>query len=211
MAVIIDNDKRVMVQGITGREGRARTRLMKNFGTNIVGGCTPGRGGQEVEGILVHDTVKEVVDAAGGEVDISVVFVPARLVKTCCHRSHRCGGTPRRSRTRSGARVGCNGHCCQSEARWCSFYWSKHARCYQPRKSCPWNDWRKCRFCSRMVHTTFRQLNKSWGHIAIGWHDKFVRLLPSAGWLWAKHFVPCRWRQRDWNAHSGRSPSDATR
>jgi len=81
MAVIIDNDKRVMVQGITGREGRARTRLMKNFGTNIVGGCTPGRGGQEVEGILVHDTVKEVVDAAGGEVDISVVFVPARLVK----------------------------------------------------------------------------------------------------------------------------------
>jgi succinyl-CoA synthetase alpha subunit len=80
MAVIIDQTKRVMVQGITGREGRARTRLMKEFGTNIVGGCTPGKGGQEVEGIAVHDTVAEVVSSSGG-VDISVVFVPARLVK----------------------------------------------------------------------------------------------------------------------------------
>jgi len=80
MAVIIDRDKRVMVQGITGREGRARTCLMKEFGTNIVGGCTPGKGGQEVEGVKVYDTVAEVV-ADAGSVDISVVFVPARLVK----------------------------------------------------------------------------------------------------------------------------------
>jgi len=80
MAVIIDQHKRVMVQGITGREGRARTKLMKEFGTNIVGGCTPGKGGQEVEGILVHDKVAEVIENSGG-VDISVVFVPARLVK----------------------------------------------------------------------------------------------------------------------------------
>ena len=81
MAVIIDQNKRVMVQGITGREGRARTRLMKEFGTNIVGGCTPGKGGQEVEGIPVQNTVKEVIETSGGGVDISVVFVPARLVK----------------------------------------------------------------------------------------------------------------------------------
>jgi len=80
MAVIIDQHKRVMVQGITGREGRARTKLMKEFGTNIVGGCTPGKGGQEVEGIVVHDKVAEVIEDSGG-VDISVVFVPARLVK----------------------------------------------------------------------------------------------------------------------------------
>jgi succinyl-CoA synthetase alpha subunit len=80
MAVIIDQHKRVMVQGITGREGRARTKLMKEFGTNIVGGCTPGKGGQEVEGIVVHDKVAEVIENSGG-VDISVVFVPARLVK----------------------------------------------------------------------------------------------------------------------------------
>jgi len=81
MAVIIDQHKRVMVQGITGREGRARTRLMKEFGTNIVGGCTPGKGGQEVEGIAVQNTVAEVLEASGGDIDISVVFVPARLVK----------------------------------------------------------------------------------------------------------------------------------
>jgi succinyl-CoA synthetase alpha subunit len=81
MAVIIDQNKRVMVQGITGREGRARTRLMKEFGTNIVGGCTPGKGGQEVEGIAVQNTVSEVIKSSGGRVDISVVFVPARLVK----------------------------------------------------------------------------------------------------------------------------------
>lgn len=80
MAIIIDETKRVIVQGITGREGRVRTRLMREFGTNVVGGCTPGKGGQEVEGIAVHDTVAEAVTASGG-VDVSVVFVPARLVK----------------------------------------------------------------------------------------------------------------------------------
>ena len=74
MAVIIDQNKRVMVQGITGREGRARTRLMKEFGTNIVGGCTPGKGGQEVEGIAVQNTVSEVIKSSGGRVDISVVL-----------------------------------------------------------------------------------------------------------------------------------------
>lgn len=80
MAILIDSDKKVMVQGITGREGRARTRLMLEYGTNVVGGCTPGKGGEEVEGLFVHDTVAEVVDANGG-VTISVIFVPARLVK----------------------------------------------------------------------------------------------------------------------------------
>ena len=80
MAIIIDETKRVIVQGITGREGRVRTRLMREFGTNVVGGCTPGKGGQEVEGIPVHDTVAQAVTASGG-VDVSVVFVPARLVK----------------------------------------------------------------------------------------------------------------------------------
>ena len=81
MAVIIDQHKSVMVQGITGREGRARTRLMKEFGTNIIGGCTPGKGGLEVDGVPVQNTVAEVVESSGGVVDISVVFVPARLVK----------------------------------------------------------------------------------------------------------------------------------
>jgi succinyl-CoA synthetase alpha subunit len=80
MAIIIDRDKRILVQGITGREGRARTTLMREFGTNVVAGCTPGKGGQEVEGVPVFDTVKEAIKTVG-EIDISVVFVPARLVK----------------------------------------------------------------------------------------------------------------------------------
>ncbi|UCD75204.1 MAG: CoA-binding protein [Phycisphaerales bacterium] len=80
MSIIIDRSKRVLVQGITGREGRARTTLMLGAGTNVVAGCTPGKAGQEVEGIPVFDTVKDAVEAVG-QVDVSVVFVPARLVK----------------------------------------------------------------------------------------------------------------------------------
>lgn len=90
MAILIDETKKVMIQGITGREGRARTKLMREFGTNVVGGCTPGKGGQDVEGITVHDTVAEVVDANGG-VDVSVVFVPARLVKSAAIEAIEAG------------------------------------------------------------------------------------------------------------------------
>ena len=90
MAIIIDETKKVMIQGITGREGRARTRLMREFGTNVVGGCTPGKGGQEVEGIPVHDKVSEVIEATGG-VDVSVVFVPARLVKSAAVEAIEAG------------------------------------------------------------------------------------------------------------------------
>ncbi|MCH2134436.1 MAG: CoA-binding protein [Phycisphaerales bacterium] len=90
MAIIIDETKKVMIQGITGREGRARTRLMRDFGTCVVGGCTPGKGGQDVEGIAVHDTVSEVVEATGG-VDVSVVFVPARLVKAAAIEAIEAG------------------------------------------------------------------------------------------------------------------------
>jgi len=80
MAILIDETKRVIVQGITGREGRARTKLMKGYGTNIVGGVTPGRGGQEVEGLPVFDTVEEAWENLG-PIDVSVVFVPAPLVR----------------------------------------------------------------------------------------------------------------------------------
>ncbi len=80
MAIIIDQTKRVLVQGITGREGRARTKLMREFGTNVVAGCTPGKGGQDVQGAPVFDSVAEAI-AEVGAVDISVIFVPARLVK----------------------------------------------------------------------------------------------------------------------------------
>jgi succinyl-CoA synthetase alpha subunit len=81
MSILIDGTKRVIVQGITGREGRARTKLMKEYGTNIVGGVTPGRGGQEVEGLPVFDTVEEVWENLG-PVDVSVLFIPAPLVRS---------------------------------------------------------------------------------------------------------------------------------
>lgn len=80
MAIIIDETKRVMVQGITGREGRARTTLMREFGTRVVAGCTPGKGGEDVEGVDVFNTVAEAMKECG-PLDISVVFVPARFVK----------------------------------------------------------------------------------------------------------------------------------
>jgi succinyl-CoA synthetase alpha subunit len=80
MAILIDEHKRVLIQGITGREGMTRARLMKEYGTNVVAGTTPGRGGSNVEGIPVYDTVREAVRAANG-IDVSVIFVPAPLVK----------------------------------------------------------------------------------------------------------------------------------
>ncbi len=80
MAILIDEKKRVLVQGITGREGRARTRLMREYGTNVVGGVTPGKGGQTVLGVPVFNTPQEAVNSLG-KIDISVLFVPAAGVK----------------------------------------------------------------------------------------------------------------------------------
>ncbi len=80
MAILIDETKRVIVQGITGREGATRTKLMLDYGTHVIGGCTPGRGGQRVHELPVFDTVK-AAGAELGQVDISVIFVPAPRVK----------------------------------------------------------------------------------------------------------------------------------
>jgi len=81
MAILIDETKRVLVQGITGREGMARTKLMVGYGTQVVAGVTPGKGGTDVEGIPVFDTVEEAWEKAG-PIDISVLFIPAPLVKS---------------------------------------------------------------------------------------------------------------------------------
>src|SRR6266705_2092094 len=80
MAILIDETKRVLVQGITGREGQARTRLMREYGTNVVAGVTPGKAGQTVLGVPVFNTPEEAVKALG-RIDISVLFVPAAGVK----------------------------------------------------------------------------------------------------------------------------------
>lgn len=74
MAIWVDNDTRVVVQGITGREGSFHSRLCKEYGTKIVAGVTPGKGGTEHEGIPVYNTVAEAVKRAGA--NTSLIFVP---------------------------------------------------------------------------------------------------------------------------------------
>jgi len=81
MSILIDQTKRVLVQGMTGREGAARTKLMVEYGTTVVAGVTPGRGGESVEGIPVYDTVVEAWEHVG-PIDISVLFIPAPLVRS---------------------------------------------------------------------------------------------------------------------------------
>jgi succinyl-CoA synthetase alpha subunit len=75
MAIIVDNDTRLVVQGLTGREGSFHGVRNRNYGTEVVAGVTPGKGGQDVEGIPVFDTVAEAVDEAGA--NTTMVFVPA--------------------------------------------------------------------------------------------------------------------------------------
>ncbi len=80
MAILLKKDMKVLVQGITGREGSARAGYMKSYGTNIVGGVTPGRGGEAVSEIPVFNTVDEAVRTLG-PVDLSVTFVPGTGLK----------------------------------------------------------------------------------------------------------------------------------
>jgi succinyl-CoA synthetase alpha subunit len=75
MSILIDDSTRVIVQGITGRIGSAQTQWMLAYGTKIVGGVTPGKGGATVEGVPVFDSVAEVVKETGA--NASVFFVPA--------------------------------------------------------------------------------------------------------------------------------------
>ncbi len=74
MAVLVNKDTKVIVQGITGREGSFHATQCKAYGTQVVGGVTPGKGGQEVEGMPVFDSVKEAVENTGA--DCSLIFVP---------------------------------------------------------------------------------------------------------------------------------------
>ncbi len=75
MSILIDENTKVIVQGITGREGMFHTEQMLAYGTKVVAGITPGKGGQTVLGVPVFDTVELAVAATGA--DVSIVFVPA--------------------------------------------------------------------------------------------------------------------------------------
>ncbi|MFC7079790.1 succinate--CoA ligase subunit alpha [Halorussus caseinilyticus] len=74
MSVLVDSDTRVVVQGITGGEGKFHAEQMMEYGTNVVAGAVPGKGGQEVAGVPVYDTVEQA--AREEDADASVVFVP---------------------------------------------------------------------------------------------------------------------------------------
>ncbi|MEM0355286.1 MAG: succinate--CoA ligase subunit alpha [Desulfurococcaceae archaeon] len=76
--MLVNRNTKAIVQGITGREGSFHTKLMLEYGTRIVAGVTPGKGGQTVHGVPVYDTVKEAVDKHG-VVDASIIFVPSRF------------------------------------------------------------------------------------------------------------------------------------
>ncbi len=90
MAILLDEKVSVVVQGITGREGSARASFMLDYGTNVVAGVTPGRGGTEVVGIPVYNTVQEVVKERG-PVDASVTFVPGLQVKSAVFEAIAAG------------------------------------------------------------------------------------------------------------------------
>jgi len=77
MAIIVDNDTRLVVAGLTGSEGRFHGLRNKAYGTNLVAGVTPGKGGQDVEGVPVFDTMADAVAEAGA--NTSLIFVPARF------------------------------------------------------------------------------------------------------------------------------------
>src|SRR5436853_5218891 len=89
MAIIVDNDTRLVVQGLTGSEGRFHGLRNRHYGTNVVAGVTPGKGGQDVEGIPVFNTVAESVEQAGA--NTSLISVPARFATDAIYESVDAG------------------------------------------------------------------------------------------------------------------------
>jgi succinyl-CoA synthetase alpha subunit len=89
MAIIVDNETRLVVQGLTGREGSFHGVRNRNYGTQVVAGVTPGKGGSDVEGIPVFDTVSEAVDETGA--NTTMVFVPARFATDAIYEAVDAG------------------------------------------------------------------------------------------------------------------------
>jgi succinyl-CoA synthetase alpha subunit len=89
VAIIVDADTRLVVQGLTGREGRFHGLRNREYGTNVVAGVTPGKGGQDVEGVPVFNTVAEAVQEAGA--NTAMVFVPARFAADAIYEAVDAG------------------------------------------------------------------------------------------------------------------------
>jgi succinyl-CoA synthetase alpha subunit len=89
MAIIVDRDTRLVVQGMTGREGSFHALRNRAYGTQVVAGVTPGKGGQHVEGVPVFDTVAAAVEEAGA--NTAMVFVPARFASDAIYEAVDAG------------------------------------------------------------------------------------------------------------------------
>jgi len=86
MGILVDENTRVIVQGITGKEGSFHTKLMLQYGTKIVAGVTPGKGGSTVEGVPVYDTMAEAVKEHP-EANTSIIFVPAKFASDAVYEA----------------------------------------------------------------------------------------------------------------------------
>jgi succinyl-CoA synthetase alpha subunit len=89
MSILIGADTKVIVQGITGRDGSFHALSMREYGTRVVGGVTPGKGGRDVQGIPVFESVKEAAAETGA--DASVIFVPARFASAALREAADAG------------------------------------------------------------------------------------------------------------------------
>jgi succinyl-CoA synthetase alpha subunit len=93
MSILVDKNTRLLVQGITGREGTFHTNQMIAFGTNVVGGVVPGKGGQTFEGegatVPIFDSVREAAEATGA--NVSIIFVPARFATDAMYEAADAG------------------------------------------------------------------------------------------------------------------------
>jgi succinyl-CoA synthetase alpha subunit len=89
LSILVDENSKIVVQGITGRDGSFHSQAMLDYGTKVVGGATPGKGGTECVGVPVFDTVLEARDATGA--DTSVVYVPAPFAADAVHEAFDAG------------------------------------------------------------------------------------------------------------------------
>ncbi|MBS3781007.1 MAG: succinate--CoA ligase subunit alpha [Candidatus Thermoplasmatota archaeon] len=92
MGILVDEDTEVIVQGITGQQGMFHTEYMEEYGTNVVAGVTPGKGGKKVKGVPVFNTVEGAKEKAGG--NASIIFVPAPFAKDAAFEAIEAGMNP---------------------------------------------------------------------------------------------------------------------
>ena len=89
MSILVDKSTRLLVQGITGREGEFHTRQMLDYGTKVVAGVTPGKGGMEIAGVPVFNTAKEAVKTTGA--NTSIIYVPSRFAPDAIYEAADAG------------------------------------------------------------------------------------------------------------------------